>query len=75
MHDELLGYALQALEADEIERLERRLGTDLEIRRKFEIIRLALVPLEADFVQSDPPAGLAARTCEQIRKLCGKGQF
>lgn len=61
----LIGYLLGALEADEVERVEQMLQ-DLESRRQLEILRLSLVPLEADRFDVEVPAQLAIRTCQRI---------
>jgi anti-sigma-K factor RskA len=69
MHDKLIGYLLDALEADEVQAIEQMLQTDAEARQQLEILRLGLAPLHGDSQDEAPPAGLAVRTCERIRGL------
>jgi hypothetical protein len=64
---ELVGYLLAALEDEEARHIEQTLQTNARVYHHLEILRLALVPLEADRDHVMPPAGLAARTCKRIR--------
>ncbi len=68
MHLELVGYLLDALEEEEVRHVEQTLQTSVTVRQCVEVLRLALVPLEADREHVTPPVGLAARTCRRIRE-------
>jgi len=66
MREELLGYLLDALEADEREAVERRLKDDSELQRELEALHEELEPLQCDDGHCDPPPDLAARTCQLV---------
>jgi anti-sigma-K factor RskA len=67
MNDQLVGYLIGALEIDDSRQVDQNLVECEETRRKLEIFRLALFPLEA-IEHADPPAQLALRTCELIQR-------
>lgn len=67
MHDQLVGYLLNALEEDELRRVEQLLAVDKQVRMQLVLLRHALLPLENDAQDEGLPRGLAARTCEYIR--------
>ena len=69
MQENLIGYLLCALEADECAEIQRRLAADTELRRKLLVLRRSLTPLEACRGPIEVPAGLAENTCKQIRRL------
>jgi len=69
--EHLLGYLLGALEPAEMAAVERELENDPRLRKDLAAIEAALYPLgfperEDDASQAEPPAGLAARTCEFV---------
>ncbi len=69
MHDYLVGYVCGALEIDEIALVEKSLHADQELRRKCDLLRLALRPLDSDREDCCPPEGLAKRCCQRIREF------
>lgn len=69
MHDQLIGYLLEALEAEETVCLERILEVDIEARRNLDTLRTALEPLQGDRKHVEAPATLAVRTCQRIRQV------
>lgn len=66
MREELIGYLLGALDAEEQARVEQALETSAELRQELELLALSLEPLEAEAEGYDPPAGLATRTCQFV---------
>src|SRR5947209_4747046 len=71
MDDDLVGYLLGALSADERRAVEARLRDDADARRKLELLRSALAPLEADRPAPLPPVGLVERTLARIAAAAG----
>ena len=68
MHTRLIGYLLGALDREETVRVEKLLQTSGEARQQLEVMRLGMIPLEADREYVEPPIELVARTCQQIRQ-------
>jgi prepilin-type processing-associated H-X9-DG protein len=66
MDNNLIGYLLNALDADERRRTEEYLRDNADARRKLELLRASLAPLAADRTQPEPPAGLVERTMARI---------
>ncbi|HWB11154.1 MAG TPA: hypothetical protein VG826_18140 [Pirellulales bacterium] len=72
MRDQLLGYLLGALEPAEREEVEARLLIDAELEEDLACLRGKLDNLglasdgDGDNERCDPPAGLAARTCNYV---------
>lgn len=66
MHEDLLGYLLGALDADEQRRLEERLAADADLRRELERLRGCLEPLAELADDVDPPSGLTERVLASI---------
>jgi len=67
MNDEdLIGYMLGALEADEQAAIEARLRSAPDSLIRLEQMRLALLPLEADREPAAPSVGLAERTIARL---------
>ena len=64
--ENLLGYLLGALDGDEHEKVRRELEDNPALREKLDMLELCLAPLEQDRWQHEPPAGLAAATCQFI---------
>lgn len=71
MHDKLIGYLLGALEVGEATHVEQLLAADTDVRQQLEILRMGLVPFDGDREDVEAPAGLAVRTCQQIRQIHG----
>lgn len=66
MREDLLGYLLGALSADEKRRVEEALAVDPQLREELEHLRSLLRPLDALNDDQSPPAGLADRTLQAI---------
>lgn len=68
LREQLLGYALGALDAEEQREIERQLADDPQLRRELEAVQSSLEPLAeaCDDVDLDPPAGLADRACSYV---------
>lgn len=68
MREDLLGYLLDALEPDEMQRVERALRDDPLLRDQLRQIQRMLQPLEEhrDEQEFEPPPGLVSRTMALI---------
>jgi prepilin-type processing-associated H-X9-DG protein len=66
MREQLLGYLLGALDCSEHEEVEHRLAVDREWQRELESLQGCLQPLEATRQETEPPPGLAERTCATV---------
>ncbi|HLA85104.1 MAG TPA: hypothetical protein VJL29_09940 [Thermoguttaceae bacterium] len=75
LHEDLLGYLLDALDDQRREEVERCLAEDEDARRELAVLRRALVPLDSTRRQFDPPPGLAARTCRFVLGRPATGRF
>jgi hypothetical protein len=64
MRDQLLGYLLDALEPAERELVEARLLNDAGLQQDLACLRRKVALLDDD--ECEPPAGLAARTCNYV---------
>lgn len=64
--DQLIGYLLGALDADQVAWVEQLLASDGEARRQLDILRRGLAPLEGSCTELDVPPNLAGRTCQFI---------
>ena len=64
--ENLLGYLLGALDGAEHEEVRRELENNPALREKLDMLELRLAPLEEDRWQHEPPAGLAAATCQFV---------
>ena len=67
MKDRLIGYLLDALDAEETIHVEQALEDDVEIRRQLDLLRISLEPIEGDRTSLRTPDLLAIRTCEHVR--------
>jgi hypothetical protein len=74
MQHQLIGYLLQALDADEVADVERALSTCAETQRQMQILSRALEPLSALSDDIVIPVGLSVRTCECIRSIAATSQ-
>jgi hypothetical protein len=66
MRDQLVGYLLDGLDAEERAEVERTLASDASARRELQTLRRCLDPLAADEKLLSAPASLATRTCEMV---------
>lgn len=71
MLDDLIGYALSALEASDRARVAALVEADREWRRRLESLCQLLQPLEILREHVAAPPGLAVRTC--VRVLATRG--
>ena len=67
MHDMLIGYLLKALDADELECVERMLEGDPNANQLLQALVCCLHPLQGDCEHENAPDGLAHRTCQKVR--------
>lgn len=68
MVDNLLGYLLGALEAEDLEQVSFALQSDPQLQRQLELVRQALEPLEFCREAVNAPPDLAVRTWVVIRQ-------
>jgi hypothetical protein len=67
MQEELLvGYVLNALDADEQRQVERALQNDAELRRQVELIEQSLQPLAVERDHPQPPVGLRYQVLARV---------
>ncbi len=66
MRENLIGYALNALDPAEQAEFEAQLGRDPQLKRELELISRSLEPLSWDQGMHAPPVGLASRCCEFV---------
>ena len=66
MDQNLIGYVLNCLDADEQAQVEERLNRFTDERDQVEGLRRALAPLAADLEDMEPPPGLAVRTIARV---------
>ena len=66
MRDDLVGYLVGALDASEHDELKQRLDSDEKLRQQLKLVDRGLQPLRWDAGTQEPPADLAARTCDLI---------
>lgn len=70
MHEDLLGYLLDALEPDEMRRVAELLRNDPEARRQLAEIERSLKPLEEEYQPAEPPPeDLVERTLAMLPPL------
>lgn len=65
-HDKLLGYLLDACEADERQHIEQHLQQDESLRQHCNLLSKAFEPLACDKAHLEPPKGLTQRCCEYV---------
>jgi hypothetical protein len=70
MDENLIGYLLHALEPEQHRQVEAYLESSPEARRRLELLRGALAPLEADRDDLAPPPGLVIRTLARVAEHC-----
>jgi hypothetical protein len=66
VEENLVGYLLNALDAESQLEVEEYLATNREAKRQLELLRQALAPLEADREAVQPPPDLRVRTLARI---------
>jgi hypothetical protein len=66
LREQLLGYALGALDESEAREVERQLAADAELRGELERVQRSLEPLAESYEEYEPPAGLVAKTCSYV---------
>lgn len=71
MRDDLIGFVLGALDADEHEQIRRKVEQDGQLQQQVQQVQQCLQPLAGLRCDYDPPAGLAARTCDHLLALSG----
>jgi hypothetical protein len=69
MEENLVGYLLDALDADERREVERRMREQPEARSRLDVLRRALEPLALDRDTIEPPADLWERTVARAEAL------
>lgn len=69
--EDLLGYVLGALDADQHQRLQHQIDQDPEYDDQLLKLKAQLVPLELVLDADGCRPGLARRTCETVANLCG----
>jgi len=70
MKDNLVGYLLNALDADTHRDVETYLAANSDARQELEALRRTLEPLSADRAEVEPPAGLVVRTLGRVAEYC-----
>ena len=66
--EDLLGFALQAHEPEEHQRIEELVSQEPRLKEELQTLQARIEPLEDLNPAGLPPAGLARRTCELIAK-------
>ncbi len=70
MDENLVGYLMNALDPATHRQVEDYLRDNPDGRRRAELLRQALAPLEADADPIEPPPGLAVRTLACVAEYC-----
>ena len=68
LREQLLGYALGALEESEVRALEPLLAADPALREELERIQQSLEPLAESYEEFTPPPGLAVAACAYVQE-------
>lgn len=71
LREQLLGYLLDALDAEERAEVEQILRERPELERELAVLSQMVTPLEAVVVTYEPPEGLVDRTCGFIADSAG----
>ncbi len=73
MREQLIGYLLGALEADEQAAVEQQLRSDQQLRDELEVVRKLLEPLQldpghstSDLTENEPPIDLVSKTLNYV---------
>jgi prepilin-type processing-associated H-X9-DG protein len=70
MDQDLVGYVLNTLDADEQRQVEDYLARSPEGRQRLELLRQTLEPLAVDSEPPPPPPGLVVRTIAKVAEYC-----
>jgi prepilin-type processing-associated H-X9-DG protein len=70
MDDNLVGYALNALDPETHREVEAYLQSNPEARRRLEVLRNAVDPLALDAGDVEPPPALSIRTLGRVAEYC-----
>lgn len=68
MREQLLGYLMGALDAEEHQDVEKQLQSSHDLRRVLDELRGHIEPLGWDHGHLEVPAGLALRTCDYVSR-------
>ncbi|MDR1922752.1 MAG: hypothetical protein LBQ66_00140 [Planctomycetaceae bacterium] len=71
----LLGYLMNALDAEETADIERRLSRQPKLRSELAKLQKIISPLDVLFASADPPEMLAKRTCDNIWSATQNQEF
>ncbi len=66
MRDDLIGFVLGALDAEEHDEIRRKVEHDYELKKQVELVERCLRPLAGLRETSEAPCGLADRTCRAV---------
>ncbi len=66
LREHLVGYLLNAVEADEHKVIEKQLARDGGLRQDVQLLQRSLEPLAVDQGHHDAPVGLAQRCCQYV---------
>ena len=66
LEENLVGYLLEALDPDEKRQVERAIQDDPEVRRRLELLEIALQPLAAGREHPLPPVDLRYRVLARV---------
>jgi hypothetical protein len=66
IREQLVGYALGALDDTEQSEIEQRLSVDPELRRALESVQQSLEPLVESYDEYEAPPGLASTACAYV---------
>jgi hypothetical protein len=72
IREQLIGYVLGSLDAQEQSFVERQLGADPAWRRELEIVQKTLEPLAEAYHEYEPPNELAERACRFVAEESGR---
>jgi prepilin-type processing-associated H-X9-DG protein len=70
MDQDLVGYLLNSLDADEQRQVEEYLARSPEGRQRLDVLRQSLEPLAVDSEPPAPPPGLVVRTIARVAEYC-----
>src|SRR5438874_72908 len=71
LDEDLVGYLLDVLDEPARRATEAHLNANPDARRKLDLLRRALAPLDSTRESAEPPAGLAERTLALVSRHQG----